>query len=363
MTLVGFQHPGVLETVQRWDTYTVLSQISTLPRDVQVALFLHCMDDDTLKTYNGNMTPEASAAVNALPKQRNRPLSSSTRPQSSSKPPQSAKSKFCGRQHLMLKSKCPAYGKECSKCYGKNHFGGMCKSSSRRVHSIESSDSEYERVWVNNVREPRNKLLARNLKLSSTSLTSFGGSTLSCVGKTRKIIKNAKTGKKFNVEFVVCEQDVQPILGLRAAKQMNLLYLQNENFEEVCSFSSLESLSVFNDELRNFPGVQHLTIDPKVKPVIMPNRRVPVAVKDRLKQELDRLTKIGVITPVTEPTPWVSQIVVTHKKNGQLRICIDSKFLNKALLREHYSMPLLDDVLHELSESRVFTKIDLRNGF
>ncbi|RUS68488.1 hypothetical protein EGW08_023750 [Elysia chlorotica] len=129
----------------------------------------------------------------------------------------------------------------------------------------------------------------------------FGGSTLSCVGKTREILKNAKTGKKCNV---VCEKDVQPILGLRAAEQMNLLYLQNENFEEVCSLSSLESLSVFNDDLGNLPGVQHLTTDPEVKPVIMPNRRVPVAVKDRLKQELDRLTKLGVITPVTEPTPW-----------------------------------------------------------
>ncbi|RUS91936.1 hypothetical protein EGW08_000338 [Elysia chlorotica] len=334
-----------------------------------------------------NMAPEASAAVNALPKQRNRPLSSSTHPQSS----KSAKCKFCGRHHPMLKNKCPAYGKECSKCHGRNHFASMCKSSRRRVHNVEYSDSEDEPAWVNTVREPRNNLvrcrmivnrqpvpflidsgasvnvlpkkLARNLKLSSTSLTSFGGSTLSCVGKTREILKNAKTGKKFNVEFVVCEQDVQPILGLRAAEQMNLLYLQNENFEEVCSLSSLESLSVFNDELGNLPGVQHLTTDPEVKPVIMPNRRVPVAVKDRLKQELDRLTKLGVITPVTEPTPWVSQIVVTHKKNGQLRICIDPKFLNKALLREHYSMPLLDDVLHELSESRVFTKIDLRNGF
>ena len=492
---------------QRWDTYAVLSQVSTLQRNVQVALFLHCLDDDALKAYNGfsfvtpesdrtvsdiiakfesfaigevnetyerfifnnraqrdgesferfyseirrlvkscnhcdkcldsilrdrivlgvrdkdtqrdllkirdltlakaidvckaaenadrhrrtmNMPSHAATAVNAVPKAKHQPRSAEAPRAAQSH--QSATCKFCGRRHQMLKSKCPAYGKECSKCHGRNHFASVCKSSRKpKINNLEPSDSESEPDWVNTVHDRRTKLVrckmvingrpvaflidsgasvnvlpkkyAKNLVPSSTSLTSFGGSTLSCVGKTRETLKNTRTKKKFNVEFVVCERDVQPVLGLRAAEQMNLLSLQDDNFEEVFSLSSLDGLSVFKDELGQFPGQQHLTTDPSVKPVIMPNRRVPVAVKDRLKQELDRLTEIGVITPVTEPTPWVSQIVVAHKKNGQLRVCIDPKFLNKALRREHYTMPLLDDVLHELSESRVFTKVDLRNGF
>ncbi|GFO48390.1 retrovirus-related pol polyprotein from transposon 17.6 [Plakobranchus ocellatus] len=88
---------------------------------------------------------------------------------------------------------------------------------------------------------------------------------------------------------------------------MGLLFLQNANFEEVFSLSSFERLAEFNDELGQFLGQQHLTIDPNVKPMIMPNRRVPIAVRDRLKEELDQFTEIGVIAPVTEHTSWSRQ--------------------------------------------------------
>ncbi|RUS68634.1 hypothetical protein EGW08_023603 [Elysia chlorotica] len=90
----------------------LLSRDLTLAKAIDVCKVAENADRHRQKI---NMAPEASAAVNALPEQKNRPLSSSTRPQSSSKPPQAAKCKFCGRQHLMLKSKCPAHGKECSK--------------------------------------------------------------------------------------------------------------------------------------------------------------------------------------------------------------------------------------------------------
>jgi len=95
----------------------------------------------------------------------------------------------------------------------------------------------------------------------------------------------------------------------------------------------------------------------------MPTRRFPLAIRAKLKAELDRIQKMGVITPVSEPTSWVSQIVTTIKRNGELRICINPKDLNKVLKREHYILPTLDDTLHELGQSRYFTKADLRAGF
>ncbi|GFR79815.1 retrovirus-related Pol polyprotein from [Elysia marginata] len=105
-------------------------------------------------------------------------------------------------------------------------------------------------------------------------------------------------------------------------------------------------------------GKQHLAVDSSVAPVIMPDRRVPIAMKAKLKTELGDMVKRGIITPVEEPTPWVSQLVVTPKPNGRLRVCLDPKYLNKALQREHYTMPILDDILHGLSSSKVFTKAD-----
>ena len=51
------------------------------------------------------------------------------------------------------------------------------------------------------------------------------------------------------------------------------------------------------------------------------------------------------------------------KKSGALRVCIDPKELNKALLHERYTLPILEVTLHELSTSTVFTKADLAHGF
>ncbi|GFS11811.1 Reverse transcriptases (RTs) from retrotransposons domain-containing protein [Elysia marginata] len=62
----------------------------------------------------------------------------------------------------------------------------------------------------------------------------------------------------------------------------------------------------------------------------MPDRRVPIAMKAKLKTELGDMVKRGIITPVEEPTPWVSQLVVTPKPNGRLCVCLDPKYLNKA---------------------------------
>ena len=51
------------------------------------------------------------------------------------------------------------------------------------------------------------------------------------------------------------------------------------------------------------------------------------------------------------------------KPNGKLRVCLDPKPLNKALKRNHYPLPTIDDLLSELSMARVFSVVDVKNGF
>ena len=68
-------------------------------------------------------------------------------------------------------------------------------------------------------------------------------------------------------------------------------------------------------------------------------RRLPFALRDRLKSELDKDESLGVIVKVDEPTDWVNFITIVEKKKGSLRICLDPRDLNKALIREHYSCP------------------------
>ena len=49
--------------------------------------------------------------------------------------------------------------------------------------------------------------------------------------------------------------------------------------------------------------------------------------------------------------------------NEALRICLDPQQLNKALKREQYPLPVIDDILPDLSKVKVFTEVDARNGY
>ena len=84
-------------------------------------------------------------------------------------------------------------------------------------------------------------------------------------------------------------------------------------------------------------------IDESARPVEHPPRRVPVAIRERLRETLEDLEKREIITRVTTPTPWISSMVVVPKKNDKLRICLDPMDLNRALQRENYPMPTIEE--------------------
>ena len=145
---------------------------------------------------------------------------------------------------------------------------------------------------------------------------------------------------------------------------MNLVTVNDANFERIAIVSPQDTFSnVFDGRLGKLGAPHHLKVDDTVHPVIMPARRIPVAIRPKLKAELQRMEKLGVITPISEPTTWVSQLVITQKRSGALRVCIDPRELNKALLREHYTLPVLEDTLHEIKDSRVFSVADLSSGY
>ena len=70
----------------------------------------------------------------------------------------------------------------------------------------------------------------------------------------------------------------------------------------------------------------------------------------------------GILAPVTEPTEWVSSMLVIVKPN-KLRICLDPRDLNKAIRREHYQMPTVEEVATRLSQAKKFTVVDAKDGF
>ncbi|MDD9362437.1 MAG: hypothetical protein PV344_05895, partial [Anaplasma sp.] len=79
-------------------------------------------------------------------------------------------------------------------------------------------------------------------------------------------------------------------------------------------------------------------------PVVQMTRRVPLALQEPLRRELDRMLKADIIVRAEEPTDWVSPLVIVMKKNGGLRVCMDPRKINECLKREHYEMPRREDI-------------------
>lgn len=106
-----------------------------------------------------------------------------------------------------------------------------------------------------------------------------------------------------------------------------------------------------------------IKVDPKVVPVVLPARRIPYALQSGVKAELDRMRKMGIIESITEPTDWVSQMVIVSKKNGSLRICLNPQPLNRAIRREHFPFPTIEEIADKLSGAKYFCKLDAQSGF
>ena len=323
--------------------------------------------------------------------------------------------KYCGGKHRFGKRNCPAFGKRCSACGIMNHFASQCmaKANVNVVKRESGSDDEYcltlesldkseiLRVHSANDHEFARKLFAtislgnsmvkfqldsgatcnllpakyledRN-KLTPTRkrLTMYNDTMIEPLGTCKMEVCNPKNARSYHVEFVVVDSDrAVLILGNQTMQQMDLIRVQQHN---VMSVNTSQACFTAEQRLKDYPdvfegtgkleGQYTLEVIDGATPVVHPPRRVPVVLKGKLKEELDRLQSLGIIEQVTDPTPWVSSLVTVLKPNGQIRVCIDPKDLNRVLRRSHYPTPTIDEILPELSRAKVFSTVDAKNGF
>ena len=126
---------------------------------------------------------------------------------------------------------------------------------------------------------------------------------------------------------------------------------------------------VTNNFLEVFSGTglykekYNITLRDDAKPVIQQPRHIAYALRPKLKATLERLTRDGMVADVDCPTEWVSNLVVVEKKDKSLRLCLDPKPLNAAIMRERYVIPTPADVQAQLCGKRVFSVIDMKDGY
>ena len=157
-------------------------------------------------------------------------------------------------------------------------------------------------------------------------LTTYSKARLKVLGITKAQLRNPKNQKKYRVEFVVIKEDYTPLLGSVSAQKMGLITVKQENILHVTGAV----------DKPNFEGLS-------MKEIKAETRTDPLTERTRNHQG--------------------GSLVVTEKPNAKLRVCIDPQHLNRALKRSHYPLPVIEDILPELNDVKVFSKADLKDGF
>ena len=189
-----------------------------------------------------------------------------------------------------------------------------------------------------------------------------------------KCIVTVKHGQySSRMAFFIVPGEAQPLLGKAACEKLKLIKAvftadaeNTQQGEKTIPENTPDILNDYQDVfqgLGKLPGVHSIVVKPDVTPVVHPSRKVPFALHDQVKAELERMERLGVITPVDRPTDWVNSIVVAKKRNGAIRLCLDPRDLNRAVKREHYKMPTREEIMAQFAGAKYFSKLDAAQGF
>lgn len=120
---------------------------------------------------------------------------------------------------------------------------------------------------------------------------------------------------------------------------------------------------VFKKELGLFKGFKHMIkLKNGAQPVVHNVRRVPLALQSGLKKELDRLCSSDVIEPI-DSSDWVSPVVLAKKANGNLRMCVDLRDLNKNIWIDQHPLPNITQMTSTLKGAKLFSLLDMSSAY
>ncbi len=150
--------------------------------------------------------------------------------------------------------------------------------------------------------------------------------------------------------------------------------------EQTAEISKLlqEFPRVTGDELGHTTVTEHTVTTGDAAPIRQPPYRVPIALKDTMKKELDRMLQLGVAEPSS--SPWASPVVLAEKKDGGVRFCVDAlghhlrslqrrrtgvrfcvdyRKVNQVAKFDAYPMPRIEEVLEQVGPATCISTLDL----
>lgn len=301
------------------------------------------------------------------------------------------KGQLCSRcGYSSSHAKCPAMGQTCIICKKLNHFAAVCRQK-KDTHMVRQEaeypdDSDYaeeikaidpqdgsENDWYEDIDIMGTDVKAQIDTGSARSIMpSYVFNQLGCKKKLREtrskfssysnheleVLGSATLPTTYkdncvDVEYFVIKAKNKPVLlSGEASAQLQLI----SRLHSIDEYPELKQLTGC------LPGTYSIKIDPTVKPVVHAPRRQPKALAQKVFQKLEEMEREGHIAKVKEPTDWVNSMV-TVVKGDKVRICLDPRDLNRAVRREHYKIPTVEEIVADMPGATVFSVVDAKSGF
>ena len=308
------------------------------------------------------------------------------------------KCKWCGFENHDRKS-CPAREASCHYCHSLGHFKSVCRKRNKRLHYVtESGDSSdflgYLTKDMGGISSsvPQHDVIVK-LDGIPVSFRADTGADVTIISKDTfddqfgdkllrksssklrgpdlkeiKICGYFNTDIKYGTHSISTEVYVLPnsaqLLSREVCEKLGLI---NFNMPKQIGHIQQDVVQKYPQLFNGLGKLQteyDITISPDATPYAVHSpRRISLPLHKKVKAELERLQSLGVITPVTEPTPWCAPIVVVPKSSGDVRICVDLTKLNAAVCRERHILPSVEHLLGQMAGASVFSKIDANSGF
>ena len=129
------------------------------------------------------------------------------------------------------------------------------------------------------------------------------------------------------------------------------------------------------EDIGHFPGkLYKFHLKPEHKPARHAPRKVPIHLKDALKEEIKSIVKQGIPEEVKEHTDWINSYIIVEKDSAnhnspnhtikrKLRICLDPRELNEALQKEPSNTCSVNEITAKCQGMTVFTIVEFKKGY
>jgi hypothetical protein len=81
-----------------------------------------------------------------------------------------------------------------------------------------------------------------------------------------------------------------------------------------------------------------------------------------IEREIKKLLDDKIIIPLRY-SKWITNLVIVRKKNGEVRLCVDFRNLNKCSKKDNYPLPKMEHLLQRISRAKVMSFLDGFSGY